>query len=157
MREPSIKQTEPMTVAFISMSGPYQQIPLAFGILYSWVSGRDLEAVGMPMGVYLSDPSTTAESDVIWELWAPVTGDAPESGPDERGLGVKKLPAMTVASVLHRGTYESIEPVYRALDGWIESQGYIVAGPPREVYMSDPESVPPEEYLTEVQVPVQRG
>jgi AraC family transcriptional regulator len=157
MLEPSVKQTESMTVAFISMTGPYQQIPLAFGILYNWVSGRGLEPIGMPMGVYLSDPSTTGESDVTWELWAPVAGDAQESDPDERGLGVKKLPAMTVASLLHRGPYESIEPTYRALDGWIEEQGYLVAGPPREVYMSDPESVPPEEYLTEVQVPVQQG
>ncbi|MBE0417096.1 MAG: GyrI-like domain-containing protein [Coriobacteriia bacterium] len=156
MSEPSIKQTEPMTVAFIAMSGSYQQIPLAMGILYSWVSGRGLEAVGMPMGVYLTDPASAPESEAIWEVWAPVADDVEESGPDAKGLGIKKLPAMTVASVLHHGPYESIGPTYEALGAWAVEQGYLVAGPPREVYMSDPATVPPEKYLTEVQFPVQK-
>jgi effector-binding domain-containing protein len=34
---------------------------------------------------------------------------------------------------------------------------YRPAGPPRELYLNDPQEVPPEEYLTEVQVPVARA
>ena len=30
----TVKKTEPMTVAFISMKGPYSQVSQAFGMLY---------------------------------------------------------------------------------------------------------------------------
>lgn len=156
MFEPSIKQAEPMTVAYVAMSGSYEQIPLAMGTLYTWVSERRLHPVGIPMGVYLTDPGGAPESEAVWEVWAPVAGEPADEGPDTRGLGIKKLPAMMVASVVHRGPYDTVAPTYSALEAWVAEQGYTVAGPPREAYMSDPATVPPEEYLTEVQFPVQK-
>jgi effector-binding domain-containing protein len=39
---------------------------------------------------------------------------------------------------------------------WVEENGYAPDGPPLEIYYSDPARVPPEEYLTEVQIPVRR-
>lgn len=157
MFEPSIKQVDPMTVAFAAMSGSYQQMPLAMGTLYTWVSKRGMQPAGMPMGVYLDDPATVPESQARWEVWAPVAGDHAEEGPDEKGLGIKRFPAMTVASVAHRGPYDTVAPTYEALGAWVAEQGYVMAGPPREAYMSDPAAVPPEEYLTEIQFPVQRA
>ncbi len=53
--------------------------------------------------MYLTDPSKTAEFDAEWELWAPVDGDVTESGPNEKGLGVKVIDEMTVATTTHRG------------------------------------------------------
>jgi len=157
MLEPSVKQTEAMTVAYLTMSGRYQQIPLAFGILYGWVASRGLEPVGMPLAVYLNDPQNAPELEARWEVWAPVTGDLAEEGPDAKGFGIRKLPAMTVASVIHRGPYDTVTPTYHALEAWVAEHGYMVAGPPREAYMNDPATVPPEEYLTEVQFPVQKA
>jgi effector-binding domain-containing protein len=157
MFEPSVKQTEPMTVAFVAMSGRYEQIPLAFGILYSWVSSRGLEPVGMPLAVYLNDPQNVPESEAMWEVWAPVAGDLAEEGPDAKGFGIRKLPAMTVASVIHRGPYDTVAPTYEVLGTWVAEQGYIIAGPPREAYLNDPSTATPEDYLTEIQFPVQRA
>ncbi|MBW6467641.1 MAG: GyrI-like domain-containing protein [Coriobacteriia bacterium] len=157
MLDPSIKQAEPMTVAFVAMTGRYEQIPIAFGILYGWVSSRGLEPVGMPLAVYLNDPQIVPESEALWEVWAPVAGDPAEEGPDEKGLGIKKLPAMTVASVIHRGPYDTVAPTYEALGAWVAEQGYVLAGPPREAYMSDPATAAPEDCLTEIHFPVQRA
>ena len=44
--------------------------------------------------------------------------------------------------------------MYEPLVQWLIGQGYAIAGPPEEVYFSDPDEVPPEEYLTEVRFPV---
>ena len=41
---------------------------------------------------------------------------------------------------------------------WIEANGYQVAGPSREIYFTDPSTgVPPSEYVTEVQFPVEKA
>ena len=153
MFEPSIKQTEPQSVAYLSMKGPYSLIAESYGRLYGWVGQQGLEPVGMPAAVYLTMPGQTPESESLWELWAPVAGGQ-ACEPDEQGIGIKCLGAETVASAMHKGPYDQIGPVYEQLYGWLGQQGYRPAGPPRELYFSDPEEVPPEEYLTEVQMPV---
>lgn len=116
-----------------------------------------MQPVGMPMGVYVTDPQSAPESEALREVWAPVAGDPAGEGPDEKGLGIKKLPAMTVASVIHRGPYDTIAPTYEALGAWVAEQGYVIAGPPREAYLNDPSTAAPEDYLTEIQLPVQRA
>lgn len=155
--KPSIKQADPMSVAYINMHGPYQQIPLAMGMVYGWIGRKGLQPVGMPMGVYLTSPETVPEAEAVWEVWAPVGGDVEEAEPDDAGIGIKHIPAMTIASVVHKGPYESIAPTYDALAAWVAEQGYLMAGPPREAYLNDPGEVTPEEALTEVMFPVQRG
>lgn len=154
MFEAAVKHVDAMTVAFVSMQGAYIQIPDAMGKLYGWTASQGWQPVGMPMGVYLSDPATVPEEQAVWELWAPIAGDHEASGPDASGLGVKRVHAGTVAWAMHKGPYEEIGPVYEQLMAWVHEHGYTLAGPPREAYMSDPAEVPPSEYLTEVQIPV---
>lgn len=153
MIEPQIKQTEPMTVAFLSMRGAYDQIPQAMGQLYGFVTASGWTPTGMPHAVYFTPPDAGPESEAEWELWAPVT-DAPESGPDENGLGAKRVPPTLVASAMHKGSYEGVETTYRELGEWVAAEGYRMVGAPMEIYYSDPAEVGPEEYLTEIQFPV---
>jgi effector-binding domain-containing protein len=37
---------------------------------------------------------------------------------------------------------------------WVADQGFEVSGPPMEAYLNDPGEVSPDQYLTEVMVPV---
>ena len=157
MFDPSIKQIEEQTVAFKVMTGSYSQIPQGYGQLYAWVGQHGLQPTGMPQAVYLTPPDETPESEAIWELWAPVAPNASEVAADEQAIGVKRIDAGLVASIMHRGPYEGIAPDYERLFAWIPGQGCTICGPPREVYYSDPDEVPPEEYLTEIQVPVFRN
>jgi len=154
MIEASVKETEPMTVGFLSMRGPYAQIPQAMGQLYGFIGASGFVPAGMPHAVYFTAPDAGPESEALWELWAPIAGDGPDAGPDKSGLGVKHVPAQLVASTMHKGAYENIEPTYRALGEWIAAEGYQMSGPPMEIYYSDPNEVPPEEYLTEIRFPV---
>ncbi len=154
MPEPTIKESDALTVAFVAVQGPYAQMPMMMGKLYGWLQGRGYTPEGMPMAVYLTDPAQVPEAQAMWEIWAPIGDSAEELPADAEGLGVRYVPPATVASLMYKGPYEGMGPAYEHLASWISQQGYAVAGPSREVYFSDPETTAPEDYLTEVQFPV---
>jgi effector-binding domain-containing protein len=151
----ALKTTEATCVAYLPMSGPYAQIPVAFGRLYAWIAERGLVPAGMPSGVYLTDPAE-GEAHARWELRAPLAGDHPDTPVDASGCGIKRLDARLVASATYRGPYERIAPAYAELAAWILTSDYAVDGPPEELYCSEP-TTPPEETLTEIRLPVGRG
>lgn len=153
MLEATIKQTEPMTVAYIAMRGAYSQVGEGYGSLYGWIAQHGLQAIGMPQAVYFTSPADTPESEALFELWAPVAS-AEELAPDASEVGIKHIPSTTVASTMFTGPYDAMYPTYELLGAWIEGQGYRIAGPPSEIYYSDPEEVPPEQYVTEIVFPV---
>lgn len=154
MIDVSVRQTEPMSVAFARMRGSYDQIPAAMGRVYGYAGQSGLIPTGAPHGVYLTPPGEGPESEAAWEVWAPVAGEPPESVPDGTGLGIKRVPGRLVASTMYRGPYEGLEATYHELMQWVMDEGYEMAGPPQEIYFSDPNDTPPEEYLTEIQFPV---
>ena len=51
-----IKDIQPMTVAFISVKGHYEQIPTAFGKLYNWVAQKGYKPVCLAIAVYYNIP-----------------------------------------------------------------------------------------------------
>jgi effector-binding domain-containing protein len=66
----------------------------------------------------------------------------------------RELEGGSVATTLHRGPYEQIGPVYLGLQEWISEHGHVVAGPPHEIYLNDPQAVAPEELLTRIEYPI---
>ena len=80
---------------------------------------------------------------------------APVNRPIEAlpGWQLQELPAGTFASVLHVGPYDHLGTAYDELESWIGREGYAIAGPPREVYLSEP-STPPDDIRTVVEFPV---
>jgi DNA gyrase inhibitor GyrI len=52
--EVTLKKTEPMTVAFLSMKGPYSLIGETSGKLYGWIGEKGLVPSGPPIGVYFN-------------------------------------------------------------------------------------------------------
>lgn len=154
MTDVSVKTVEPVTVGYLVMRGAYSQTPEGYGRLYGWLGSQGLQPFGMPSAVYLTMPDEASEAEQLWELWAPVAGEPPERPAGEDGLGIKRVGERTVAFAVHKGPYEEVGPAYEAMMAWIPANGYRVDGPPEEVYFSDPNEVPPEEYLTEVRFPV---
>ncbi len=95
------------------------------------------------------------------EIFVPVTGPFPET----EEISYQRLPAVRVASVIHRGPYESIAPTRRVLVDWVGAARLEIAGPMRTIYLAfgaEPElRVPPgyvvqrdEDFVTELQLPV---
>jgi effector-binding domain-containing protein len=66
-------------------------------------------------------------------------------------------PALTAATTLHTGSYESLSLAYSALMYWIEANDYQIALPNREIYLRGPgQQHTPEQYITEIQFPIQK-
>jgi effector-binding domain-containing protein len=152
----TVKDTEPLTVAFLSKKGPYTQISAAFGQLYGWIGQKGYTPTGPPTGVYFNAPGQVPDDQLAWELRSPIAGKVSPSGPDKDGLGVKQVATIKVAATMHKGSFETVGKTYEALVGWIMQNGYDIAGPSEEVYISDPSKTPPQELLTEVRFPVRK-
>ena len=153
MLDVQVKTTEPATVAYVSMHGPYNQIPEAMGQLYAWVAEHGLKPVGAPVGVYLDDPQVVDENAAAWEVQAPVDGEPAEIAEPE-GFGIKHVGPHLVASVTYHGPYDEIVSAYHFLGEWISTHGYSIAGPSEELYYTDPATTDPDNYLTEIRFPV---
>jgi DNA-binding transcriptional MerR regulator len=77
-------------------------------------------------------------------------------------LPAPKLPVAEVVELLggtfawltHRGAYEELGLAHHALQAWAQEHGHVQAGDVREIYLNDPATVPPEELVTEVLLPV---
>ncbi|MCR4401013.1 MAG: GyrI-like domain-containing protein [Syntrophomonadaceae bacterium] len=106
-----------------------------------------LEAGGLPAGppMLLFHDEILPAHDLDVEAAWPVSDPALANG---------RLSAIRAAVVCHTGPYDSLQPVYRALFDWIEAHGLEPTAPIREVYMTDPRTVAPEEAVTVVFVPV---
>ena len=153
--EVTVKKTEPMTVAFISMKGPYTLISDAFGKLYGWIGEKDYIPAGPPLGVYFNAPEQVPAEELLWEICSPIAGDVTLSGPNEKGLGVKRVEGAEVASTIHKGPFDQVGHTIHALEAWIAENGYEIVGSYEEVYLSEPET-PPNELLTEIRFPVRK-
>jgi DNA-binding transcriptional MerR regulator len=80
-------------------------------------------------------------------------GDAPlVEGADVRATD---LPAVEVASALHRGPLDDIAGSFEAIVRWIDTNGYRIADRSRECYLAWSDD--PAQRVTELQVPVARA
>jgi len=154
--EVTVKKTEPRTVGFAAMKGPYAQIAETFPKLYNWLREKGYEPVGPPYGVYFNSPEQVPAEELLWEIHCPIGGDVAASGPDERGLGVKRVEGAEVAATMYKGPFDQVSCTYGTLVGWIMENGYEIVGPPEELYLTDPAYTPAEELLTEVRFPVRK-
>lgn len=94
------------------------------------------------------------EKDVDVEVAVPVQ----TSDTEVAGFEVKELPGIDEAACLvHKGSYENLHLAYSTLMKWVEDNAYEIAGPDREVYLTNPDECSnPEDYVTELQLPVRK-
>ena len=154
--EVTVKKTEPRTVAFVAMKGPYSRIPEAFPKLFHWILGKGYIPAGPPSGTYFNAPEQVPAEELLWEIQCLIGGDVAQSGPDEQGLGVKRVEGAEVAATMYKGPYDQVAATWEALAGWIMENGYEIAGAGEEVYLSDPDKTPPEELITELRCVVRK-
>ena len=126
-----------------------QEISQGFGLLGEAIGRAQVPIAGPPFLVMQEVIDEVTEGE--FELGFPVAGPFEDAG-EVRGA---ELPATTVAWTLHHGPYDEVGPAYHTLTGWIQEHGHEIAGPPREVYLTDPQETPdPADYVTEVQFPI---
>ena len=93
------------------------------------------------------------EEDILVELCESVT----ECKDDTGELHFKTMPKLRVASVFHKGSYNTLAASYEKVLKYVEENGYEIAGAIRESYIDGVWNKEDEsEWLTEIQVPIKK-
>ncbi|WP_019508049.1 MerR family transcriptional regulator [Pleurocapsa sp. PCC 7319] len=61
-----------------------------------------------------------------------------------------------IACIIHQGSYLTLNQSYENLLAWIETNGYQIIAPNRELYIQGGQEQDNESYITEIQFPVQK-
>ena len=151
--EVKVVSVEPFRVIASRHLGPHKGLFSAYGDLFAWAEQTGLLAGFKGIyGIPVDDPGETPEQQCRFDCCVDLGADA--KGADT--FREKELGGGDFAVVRHVGPYEGLEQKYDYLYGpWLASSGYEL----REQtlfnhYLQDPETVPPEEWQTDVYLPV---
>jgi len=154
MSKPNIKETPTQRILSKRELGTYEKtigkliMDLTKIIMNTENQNNYVKITGPFMTIY-HDEEQPEEADI--EVTVPITGRIMIDDPK---LEVRNMKPMKVASLVYKGPYESIGPEYGKLLAYVDQEGLEITGPMMDVYLNDPNSVPPEEILTEIMIPV---
>jgi effector-binding domain-containing protein len=155
MEEVTVIDVGPLNVVGARRRGAYHDVSKVLPELFKYVFSNGLQMTGPP--VYLCHELSMEEveramkeGNADLEVVIPVAGKVVEKG----DIKAYKIPGGKMAKVVHRGPYEKVGETYGRLFEWMGRNGKAPRGPFREIYLNDPTKVPPEEILTEINVPI---
>ena len=97
--------------------------------------------------------SNQSEEDILVELCEAVT----ECKVDMEGLHFRTIPKVLVASIFHKGSYDTLSSSYEIAMRYVEENGYEIAGPIRESYIDGVWNKEDEsQWLSEIQIPIRK-
>jgi effector-binding domain-containing protein len=146
MEEPALRVAATRRHTALSQIG--DTISAGFGALMGAMGRSQLVPTGPPLIVYHDVIDEETEGDI--EICIPVSGTLP-AGEEVYG---RELEAGPMATTVHHGPYDQIAPAYQIVTSWISEHGHEMAGPPRETYLNDPQTVAPEDLLTRIEFPI---
>jgi AraC family transcriptional regulator len=153
MYDVGIRHVQPVRLAALRHTGDYMEIGTTFERLFAWAVGRGL--IGpqtRSIGVYYDDPdavpvaSLRADAGISVGADVAVDGDAP----------ILEMPGGRHAVLHHQGPYAELHKAYRWLyRAWLPRSGEQCADRPCfEEYLNNPRTLPPEEWLTDICLPL---
>ena len=160
-----VREVEPQLVASSRLRVRFEEdsIGAAFETLEAYVARYKARALAPPLTVY--HDTEYQEQGLEVEVAVPANPGLPGN----EQIRVYELPgAELMAYTVHQGSYATLHRAFNALLNWIETNGYQVAGPLREVYLrfgADnqgyelPGAYLAEEaaaFMTELQLPVKK-
>lgn len=151
--EAAIKRLEPFRVAYVRHIGPYSECGEAWAKLMMWAGPRGLLASNMlRLGIVHDDPEITPPDRVRYDAALVVPASAAGSGE----VAIQDLAGGECAVAVHRGPYERLNETYAALCGqWLPANGREARNaPPLEFYRVSFEQARPEEFLTDIWLPL---
>ncbi len=149
-----IEKIEPIRVACVRHTGPYEECEGAWNKLCGWAGPRGILGPETRMiGISYDDPEVTPPEKIRYD--ACVTVD--EKVSPEGDVGVQLIAGGEYAVTTHQGPYTKLIETYSKLYGkWAPQSGRVVAaGPCFEIYRNDPHQTPAEELLTDVYIPLE--
>ena len=133
---PKLESRKAANLAYIEHKGPYDKIPWEDYIkrLYGWAKEQRVMPGFYPMAIYHDEPDKTSPESHRSDIAITFKGKAKE----QSGIKTRKMPAMKVAAISHKGPGSEYKSTYAKLAEWIEKKGYKTSGPPIEIYWCCP-------------------
>ena len=151
--EISVKEMGACRVASIKGSGTYEEVGKVLMDLFRWVLERRAKVVSYPMVLYPDGIEDIYSEGVEFEACIPIDPEMKISGGS--GVKIKDYPAVSVVFAKQKGPASEVEGVHDEILEWADANGYRVAGPSRELFLTNPMEFSEEELLTEIQIPVE--
>jgi effector-binding domain-containing protein len=143
-------------VVSLRQHGPLADIGSAMRRLRDLVDEAGLQTAGPMMARFYGDaaPGQDADFDVAIPVLPRADGSVPDAVGEARG---EWLPLHHVLEAVHRGRHDQMDDAWAAVREACAAVGYAPAGPVTEVYeVTRADGVPPEDYVTRVQLPYAR-
>ena len=136
---PKLESRKAVNLAYIEHVGPYDKVPWEDYIkrLYGWAREQKVMPGFYPMAICHDDPEKTPPENCRSEIAITFKGKAKQ----QSGIKTRKMPAMKVAAISHKGPASSFRDTYAKLAEWINKKEYKVWGPSIEVYTKKPEVI----------------
>jgi DNA-binding transcriptional MerR regulator/predicted transcriptional regulator YdeE len=155
-----LKHVEPLLVASVRAILPdHSAVGSLFGEVYQAIGSHVGQALGPNpehggQTLVLCYDTEFKEHGVDGAAAFMLRCRVPESG----RMHVHELPAATMATTVHHGSYNTIGEAHEAILRWIEANRYRIVGPDRELnlYHSMPIRRDDPSYVTEIQYPVEK-
>ncbi len=154
---PEIRKLETGKLLCLEANGSFRELDSLFARLEEFLQFRRVPHKGERL-VILYDPELPPPADrahfaAALELAGETTGDGE--------MTIVTQPAGWVACDTHRGPRAALADAYRKLQDWIRQEGFRVAGPAREYYLSSGplggETAEQAELEIELQLPVEKA
>jgi AraC family transcriptional regulator len=154
--EVKMTSMEPITVIAARHLGPHKGLFRAYSGFFAFAEKAGW--VGSFRGIYgipIDDPRDVPEAECRFDCCF-------QFGPEVRGKGpyqARTLGGGDYAVLRHIGHYDGLEEKYHFLYGpWLRETGLILRDAPVfNHYLQDPDSRPPEEWETDIYLPVTKG
>jgi effector-binding domain-containing protein len=148
-----IKEIESQPVMTVRTTTTASEIGKAFHDILPAVWQHVMANGGAPVGPPFCLYHGYSPETVDLEAGVPVAAPIAESDLVKAG----ELPAGTVATAWHLGSYDNLHDTYMTLEKEIKEQGYEASGSPWEIYWTDPGKEPVENWKTEIRWPVKKA
>lgn len=151
--EVAVRRLQSLRVAYARHIGPYNEVGEAWSKLMMWAGPKGLLGPNMVrLGISHDDPEITPPERLRYDA-ALVVPDA-VTGSGE--VAIQEIGGGEYAVAMHRGPYDRLGETYAALCGqWLPASGREARNaPPLEFYRKSFGEAPPEEFLTEIFVPL---
>lgn len=148
-----VKDVRSFRVAALRVAASRSEEEEYFKQLFGWLRQKGVRP-GKKLAIFCEKvPEFDSNSVTTYEVCFEIEGTVKT----EKGIQIKELPGQRVATLIHNGSRAKILSTYETLIEWIENEGYVVKGPPREVYAvpySSEDKSGPKDYTTEIQFPI---
>ena len=151
----TLKTVAPVTVAKASGVAPNMErlgptLDRLFDSVLEYINQHGGTPVGPATALYLN----MAENNISVEACMSFNGMLN----DGEQVKVVELPAVeTMASTVHHGSFSTLYEAYNAVMQWVETNGYHISGPNRELNLVYERGGDQSTFVTEIQFPVEKS